>query len=70
MSGIWDHRRQTLVQLDDPRIAALDERAALSGRSGSDSIREAIDTLPGGDEEAAIDAAIVCRALSIASGAR
>ena len=38
-------RRQTLIQLDDARLAALDERAAASGRSRSDLIREAIDLL-------------------------
>lgn len=52
-------RRQTLVQLDDARIAALDQRAAAAGRSRSDLIREAVDLLLGSDEPAAIDAAIV-----------
>lgn len=52
-------RRQTLIQLDDARIAALDQRAAASGRSRSDLIREAVDLLLGTGDEAAIDAAIV-----------
>jgi Arc/MetJ-type ribon-helix-helix transcriptional regulator len=52
-------RRQTLIQLDDARIAALDERAAASGRSRSELIREAIDLLLGTGDAAAIDAAIV-----------
>lgn len=52
-------RRQTLIQLDDARIAALDERAARSGRSRSDLVREAIDLLLAAGDDAAIDAAIV-----------
>ena len=52
-------RRQTLIQLDDARLAALDERAAASGRSRSDLVREAIDLLLGTGGAAAIDAAIV-----------
>jgi metal-responsive CopG/Arc/MetJ family transcriptional regulator len=52
-------RRQTLIQLDDTRLAALDERAAASGRSRSDLIREAIDLLLGTGDAAAIDAAIL-----------
>jgi Arc/MetJ-type ribon-helix-helix transcriptional regulator len=52
-------RRQTLIQLDDGRLAALDERAAASGRSRSDLVREAIDLLLGTGDAAAIDAAIV-----------
>ena len=52
-------RRQTLIQLDDARIAALDERAAATGRSRSDLIREAIDLLLATGDAAAIDAAIV-----------
>jgi Arc/MetJ-type ribon-helix-helix transcriptional regulator len=52
-------RRQALIQLDDARIAALDERAAASGRSRSDLIREAVDLLLGTGDAAAIDAAIV-----------
>ena len=52
-------RRQTLIQLDDARLAALDQRAAAAGRSRSDLIREAIDLLLGTGDAAAIDAAIV-----------
>ena len=52
-------RRQTLIQLDDARIAALDQRAAASGRSRSDLIREAVDLLLGTGDSAAIDAAII-----------
>jgi hypothetical protein len=52
-------RRQTLVQLDDARLAALDQRAAVEGRSRSDLVREAIDLLLGTGDAAAIDAAIV-----------
>jgi Arc/MetJ-type ribon-helix-helix transcriptional regulator len=52
-------RRQTLIQLDDARLAALDQRAASSGRSRSDLIRQAVDLLLGMDGSAAIDAAIV-----------
>ena len=52
-------RRQTLIQLDDARLAALDERAAASGRSRSDLVREAIDLLLGTGDAAAIDAAII-----------
>jgi len=51
-------RRQTLVQLDDARIAALDQRAAAAGRSRSDLIREAVDLLLGTGDTAAVDAAI------------
>jgi Arc/MetJ-type ribon-helix-helix transcriptional regulator len=52
-------RRQTLIQLDDARISALDERAAATGRSRSDLIREAVDLLLATDDSAAVDAAIV-----------
>jgi hypothetical protein len=52
-------RRQTLIQLDDARLAALDERAAACGRSRSDLVREAIDLLLGTGDAAAVDAAIV-----------
>jgi Ribbon-helix-helix protein, copG family len=51
-------RRQTLIELDEARLAALDERAAWSGRSRSDLIREAVDLLLGAGDSAAIDAAI------------
>lgn len=36
-------RTQTLVQLTDELLAALDQRAAASGRSRSQLIREAIE---------------------------
>ncbi len=36
-------RRQTLVQLTDQLLAALDQQAAATGRSRSDLIREAIE---------------------------
>jgi hypothetical protein len=52
-------RRQTLIQLDDVRLAALDERAAASGRSRSELIREAIDLLLGTGDAGRVDAAIV-----------
>ena len=52
-------RRQTLIQLDDARLAALDQRASASGRSRSDLIREAIDLLLESGDPAAIDAAII-----------
>jgi hypothetical protein len=52
-------RRQALVQLDDARLAALDERAAASGRSRSELMQEAIDLLLATGDAAAIDAAIV-----------
>jgi Arc/MetJ-type ribon-helix-helix transcriptional regulator len=52
-------RRQTLIQLDDGRLAALDERAAASGRSRSDLVREAIDLLLGRGDAAAVDRAIL-----------
>jgi Arc/MetJ-type ribon-helix-helix transcriptional regulator len=52
-------RRRILVQLDDARLAALDERAAASGRSRSDLVREAIDLLLQTGDAGVIDAAIV-----------
>jgi metal-responsive CopG/Arc/MetJ family transcriptional regulator len=52
-------RRQTLIQLDDARISALDQRAAKSGQSRSELIREAVDLLLGTGHAAAVDAAIV-----------
>jgi metal-responsive CopG/Arc/MetJ family transcriptional regulator len=52
-------RRQTLIQLDDARLAALDQRASIAGRSRSDLIREAVDLLLGNGDDAAVDAAIV-----------
>lgn len=48
-----------MIQLDDARLAALDQRAAASGRSRSDLVREAVDLLLGTGDAAAIDAAIV-----------
>jgi len=52
-------RRQTLVQLTDELVALLDERAARRGVSRSELIRRAIEAYVAGDEDAAIDAAIV-----------
>jgi metal-responsive CopG/Arc/MetJ family transcriptional regulator len=52
-------RRQTLVQLNDELLAALDERAARRGVSRSQLIRKAIETYIATDEDAAIDRAIV-----------
>jgi predicted transcriptional regulator len=52
-------RRQTLIQLDDARLAALDERAAATGRSRSDLIRQAVDLLLAAGDSGAVDAAIV-----------
>jgi hypothetical protein len=52
-------RRQTLIQLDDARISALDQRAASAGQSRSELIREAVDLLLGTGDAAAVDAAIV-----------
>jgi len=52
-------RRQTLIQLDDARISALDQRAAAAGQSRSELIREAVDLLLGTGDAATIDAAIV-----------
>jgi metal-responsive CopG/Arc/MetJ family transcriptional regulator len=52
-------RRQTLVQLTDELLGALDERAARRGTSRSQLIRRAIETYLAGDEDAASDAAIV-----------
>jgi metal-responsive CopG/Arc/MetJ family transcriptional regulator len=52
-------RRQTLVQLDDHRIAMLDERAASEGKSRSQLIREAVDLLLATGDRAEIDRNIV-----------
>jgi predicted transcriptional regulator len=52
-------RRQTLIQLDDARISALDQRAGAAGQSRSELIREAVDLLLGTGDAATIDAAIV-----------
>jgi metal-responsive CopG/Arc/MetJ family transcriptional regulator len=52
-------RRQVLVQLDDERLALLDERAARAGQSRSALIRTAIDEYLEAELDAQIDAAIV-----------
>jgi metal-responsive CopG/Arc/MetJ family transcriptional regulator len=52
-------RQQTLVQLSDELVAALDQRAARRGVSRSRLIREAIQDYLMRDADAAIDAAIV-----------
>jgi metal-responsive CopG/Arc/MetJ family transcriptional regulator len=52
-------RQQTLVQLTDDLVAALDERAARRGVSRSRLIREAVQDYLARDADAAIDAAIV-----------
>ena len=52
-------RKETLVQLSDELVAALDERAARHGVSRSHLIREAIETYLETGRDAEIDAAIV-----------
>jgi metal-responsive CopG/Arc/MetJ family transcriptional regulator len=52
-------RQQTLVQLSDSLVAALDERAALRGVSRSRLIREAVERYLAAGRSAEIDAAIV-----------
>lgn len=52
-------RQQTLVQLTDRLLAALDERAARDGVSRSRLIREAVEAYIADDRGAAIDRAIV-----------
>jgi metal-responsive CopG/Arc/MetJ family transcriptional regulator len=52
-------RQQTLVQLSDSLVAALDERAARLGTSRSHLIREAIESYLHDEREDAIDRAIV-----------
>jgi ribbon-helix-helix CopG family protein len=52
-------RQQTLVQLTDRLLAALDERAARDGVSRSRLIREAVEAYLAADGSAAIDRAIV-----------
>ena len=47
------------MQLTEELLAALDERAARSGRSRSDLIREAIERYVADDISARIDAALV-----------
>jgi len=61
--AIWHHmvvgRKQTLVQLSDELVAALDERAARRQVSRSQLIRTAIEQYIATDEDAEIDRAIV-----------
>lgn len=52
-------RAQTLVQLTDDLLAALDERAARRGVSRSHVIREALEVYLKSDRDAQIDAAII-----------
>ena len=52
-------RKQTLVQLTEEQVVALDHRARRDGVSRSQLIRQAVDSLLADDEEARIDAAIV-----------
>lgn len=52
-------RTQTLVQLNDELLAALDAMRERDGRSRSELIREAIERYLAEDREAAIDRAIV-----------
>jgi metal-responsive CopG/Arc/MetJ family transcriptional regulator len=52
-------RAQTLVQLTDELLAALDQEAAATGRSRSELIREAIERYVAGELEKRIDRQIV-----------
>jgi metal-responsive CopG/Arc/MetJ family transcriptional regulator len=52
-------RRQSLVQLSDELLSALDSRAARQGRSRSALIREAVEQYLAADAEAAVDRTIV-----------
>ena len=52
-------RVQTLIQLSDAHLAALDERAAQTSRSRSDLVREAVDHYLADGLEAEIDRQIV-----------
>jgi metal-responsive CopG/Arc/MetJ family transcriptional regulator len=52
-------RTQTLVQLTDDLLAALDQEAAASGRSRSELIREAIERYVADDLNKRIDRQIV-----------
>ena len=52
-------RKQTLVQLSDELVAALDERAGRAGTSRSELIRLALESYLELDRDAAVDAAIV-----------
>ena len=63
MATIWHTRgvarKQTLVQLSDEQVAALDAVARRRHLSRSALIREAVDTLLADDREAEIGRAIV-----------
>ena len=52
-------RVQTLVQLDDAQLAALDQRAAQRSVSRSQLIREAIEAYVADDLEAAVSRQII-----------
>lgn len=52
-------RTQTLVQLSDELLSALDARVAREGRSRSDMIREALAGYLAADRAAEIDRSIV-----------
>ncbi|MGH2734465.1 MAG: ribbon-helix-helix domain-containing protein [Actinomycetota bacterium] len=52
-------RNQTLVQLTDELVAALDQHAALAGRSRSDLIRTAVERYLSEGMNAEVDRAIV-----------
>lgn len=52
-------RKQTLVQLTEEQVLALDERARSVGVSRSQVIRDAVDAFLADDEEARLSAAIV-----------
>ena len=58
---IWLHmaRRQTLVQLSDELLAAIDQQAARTGRSRSEIIRTAVERHLRQILQADIDRAIV-----------
>jgi predicted transcriptional regulator len=47
------------IRLSDDRLAALEERAAASGRSRSELVREAVDSFLATGEPGAVDAAIL-----------
>lgn len=52
-------RKQTLVQLSDALLAALDQRAVQEGKSRSELIREALEAYLAEGIEAEIDRAII-----------
>ncbi|HYY80225.1 MAG TPA: CopG family transcriptional regulator [Actinomycetes bacterium] len=52
-------RKQTMVQLSDTLLDVLDRRAAATGRSRSELIREAVEQYFKDDVEALIDAQII-----------